>query len=113
MGSDLFTSRQIILQLITFKNKLVSRSEENTGLIPEAIVNILAITVNKLVDLQHIVMSVEVYWWGICCTTLGGEKQLPMMWNFAEVILTVMDLELGVQTGKQWIDASVMKPFPT
>lgn len=81
---QVFSSRQI-LQLKTYQEELFELINEEKG-IPNTIIYLLIITIDKLVD-----YSTTLCRWvpggEFIAATLGGEKKLPMMWDYVESVL--------------------------
>ncbi len=79
---DIFTPRQLLV-LRTYQEELVNLWRENNY--TPAMGLLLAIAVNKLVD-----YSTSLCRWvpggEFAAATLGGEKKLPMMWDFVEIV---------------------------
>ncbi len=81
---QIFLSRQII-QLKTYQDELFEILKDDKD-IPVTVIYLLIITINKLVD-----YSTSLCRWvpggEFIAATLGGEKKLPMMWDFTESVL--------------------------
>ncbi len=79
---DIFTPRQLLV-LRSYQEELIQYAKENGLTAPMAL--LLGIAINKLVD-----YSTSLCRWvpggEFAAATLGGEKKLPMMWDFVEIV---------------------------
>jgi len=84
--SHVFTSRQLVL-LRTYQEELASLAKEHKNQITNTLINLLTITIDKVVD-----YSTSLTRWvpggEFIAATLGSEKKLPMMWDFVECVTT-------------------------
>jgi len=84
--SHVFTSRQLVL-LRTYQEELAQLSKENKEQLTHLLMTLLALTIDKIVD-----YSTSLTRWvpggEFIAETLGSEKKLPMMWDFAECVTT-------------------------
>lgn len=79
-----FLKRQLVL-LTTYQNELKELKNSEGKKIPNVIYHLIAITINKLVDYSTSLCR-WVHKGEFIAATIGGEKKLPLMWDFPESV---------------------------